>query len=251
MGLIPKARNCHELHEPRITAPVFQRPPMAHLQRIAPEGGASYVWAPLAMLKVENLHLWRGERHVLKGIGFNLETGELLHVSGPNGSGKTTLLRAVAGIVQPEQGDVYWRGQRAGSLDAGYFEELGYVAHDAALKADLTAQENLAFMVRLRHAVTDSAIAATLKSLGIAHCAGLPARALSAGQRRRVALARLLLSQAVLWILDEPLTNLDLAGGALVLDLLGEHLASGGLAMVATHGELTVRSAGVRKLELA
>jgi len=203
------------------------------------------------MLKVENLHLWRGERHVLKGVDFNLECGELLHVSGPNGSGKTTLLRAVAGIVQPEQGDVFWRGKPASSLDAGYSEALGYVAHDAALKSDLTAHENVAFMVRLRHAVTDSEIAAIMQALGIAHCAGLPARALSAGQRRRVALARLLLSQAIFWILDEPLTNLDFAGAALVLDLLGEHLASGGLALIATHGELSVRSACVRKLELA
>ncbi|HZF15152.1 MAG TPA: cytochrome c biogenesis heme-transporting ATPase CcmA [Steroidobacteraceae bacterium] len=202
------------------------------------------------MLKVENLHLWRGERHVLRGVGFRLEPGELLHVAGANGAGKTTLLRTVAGLVQPEQGEVYWRNKLAHSLDSGYAEQLAYVAHDAALKSDLTAYENLVFMVGLRHAVADSAIGLTLAKLGVAHCANLPARALSAGQRRRVALARLLLSEAVLWILDEPLTNLDAAGGTLVLGLLDEHLAAGGLALVATHGELAIRSDRARRLEL-
>jgi heme exporter protein A len=202
------------------------------------------------MLTARNLHLWRGERHVLKGVNFELGAGELLHVSGPNGTGKTTLLRAVAGLAHPEEGEVTWRGRAAGALDAKFCEELGYVAHDAGLKGDLTARENLAFMVRLRREISDAAIEAGLAKLDIAACAGIAARALSAGQRRRVALSRLLLSEALLWILDEPLTNLDAAGAALVVELLDRHLDGGGLALVATHGELRVRGGNVKRLEL-
>jgi heme exporter protein A len=202
------------------------------------------------MLTANNLHLWRGERHVLNGISFALGAGELLHVSGPNGSGKTTLLRAVAGLAHPEEGHVTWRGQAVGALDSKFCDELGYLAHDAGLKGDLTARENVAFMVRLRRAIADAAIDASLAKLNIAMCAGIAARALSAGQRRRVALSRLLLSEALLWILDEPLTNLDAAGAVLVLDLLGRHLEQGGLALVATHGELPIRSGSVKRLDL-
>lgn len=203
------------------------------------------------MLTANNLHLWRGERHVLKGVNFALGAGELLHVSGPNGTGKTTLLRAVAGLAHPEEGKVTWRGQPVSALDSRYCEELGYLAHDAGLKGDLTGRENLAFMVRLRRAISDEAIEASLAMLDIAACADIAARALSAGQRRRVALARLLLSDALLWILDEPLTNLDAAGTALIVDLLGRHLEAGGLALVATHGELPIRGGRVQRLELA
>lgn len=202
------------------------------------------------MLTAKNLHLWRGDRHVLKGVSFALGAGELLHVSGPNGTGKTTLLRAVAGLAHPEEGEVTWRGQRVGALDSRFCEELGYVAHDAGLKGDLTARENVAFMVRLRREIADAAIEASLAKLDIAACAAIAARALSAGQRRRVALSRLLLSEALLWILDEPLTNLDSAGTALILDLLGRHLEGGGLALVATHGELPIRGGRVQRLEL-
>ncbi|MGH8265272.1 MAG: cytochrome c biogenesis heme-transporting ATPase CcmA [Steroidobacteraceae bacterium] len=202
------------------------------------------------MLTAKNLHLWRGERHVLKGVNFALGGGELLHVSGPNGTGKTTLLRAVAGLAHPEEGEVSWRGEPVSALDSRFCEELGYVAHDAGLKGDLTARENLAFMVRLRREISDQAIDTGLAALDIAACAGIAARALSAGQRRRVALARLLLSEALLWILDEPLTNLDAAGAALILDLLGRHLELGGLALVATHGELAIRGGRVTRLEL-
>jgi heme exporter protein A len=203
------------------------------------------------MLTADNLHLWRGERHVLKGVGFELAAGELLHVSGPNGTGKTTLLRVVAGLALPEQGEVRWGGHPTRAIGSEFCERLGYVAHDAGLKGDLTARENLAFAVRLRHAIADTDIDAALAALDVAYCADVPARALSAGQRRRIALARLVLSQALLWILDEPLTNLDIAGVALVLELIARHLESGGLAMVATHGDMAIRGGAVRRLELA
>ena len=203
------------------------------------------------MLTAENLHLWRGDRHVLNGVGFELSPGELLHVSGPNGAGKTTLLRVVCGLAEPEEGVVRWRGESITALGSSFFEDLGYVAHDAGLKGDLTARENLAFAARLRCVVTAGEIDAVLAALNVAECADIPARALSAGQRRRVALGRLLLSRAALWILDEPLTNLDPAGTALVLEQLARHVGAGGLALVAAHGELAMRGGRTARLELA
>jgi heme exporter protein A len=203
------------------------------------------------MLTANNLHLWRGDRHVLKGIGFELSPGEFLHVSGPNGTGKTTLLRVVCGLAQPEEGAVHWCGESIAALGSSYFEEVAYVAHDAGLKGDLTSRENLSFAARLRCTMTPADIDLALAALNVVECADLPARALSAGQRRRVALGRLLLSQAPVWILDEPLTNLDTAGAALVLDLLERHLKSGGLALVATHGVLTMRGGKSARLMLS
>jgi len=203
------------------------------------------------MLRAENLQLWRGERHVLRGLGFEVAPGELLHVAGPNGTGKTTLLRVLCGLAQPEEGDVSWRGVSVRTLGAEYFVDVGYVAHDSGLKGDLTARENLAFAAGLRCAVTPAQIDSALATLTIRDCGDLPVRALSAGQRRRVALARLLLSQATIWILDEPLTNLDTAGSSLVLGLLAQHVQSGGLALVAAHSELALAGRDVRRLELS
>jgi heme exporter protein A len=202
------------------------------------------------MLTADNLQVWRGDRHVLKGVGFRLSPGELLHVSGPNGTGKTTLLRVACGLGLPEEGEIAWRGKSIASLGSEYFDDVGYVAHDAGLKGDLTARENVGYIAALRHSVTRAQIETALATLEVEDCAELPARALSAGQRRRVALARLLLSGAPLWILDEPLTNLDASGTAVVLDLLARHLESGGLALVATHGDLGLPRGRVARLEL-
>jgi heme exporter protein A len=202
------------------------------------------------MLSANNLHLWRGDRHILRGLGLEVSAGELLHVAGPNGTGKTTLLRVVCGLAQAEEGEVRWRGTPISTLGSEFFADVGYVAHDAGLKGDLTASENLVFTVGLRCAVTPAQIESALATLKIEDCAELPARALSAGQRRRVAVARLLLSQASIWILDEPLTNLDSAGMSLVVDLLTQHLHSGGLAIVAAHGDLAMRGGRVKRLDL-
>lgn len=196
-----------------------------------------------AGLCVENVHVWRGDRHVLQGVSLEVQAGELLHVSGPNGSGKTTLLRVVSGLLRPERGSVTWRGTNIAKAPAEYQGELAYAAHEPALKSDLTALENLRFMVGLKRRATVSELRDSLERTGVGSCADLPARVLSAGQRRRVALARVLAARSSLWLLDEPFANLDASGSELVSALLETHVARGGLAVVVAHRDLDLTMA--------
>jgi len=201
-------------------------------------------------LSVEKVHVWRGDRHVLKGVSLTLRPGELLHVSGPNGTGKTTLLRVVCGLLRPEQGRVSWLGRSITAVRGEYQAALAYASHEPALKGDLTALENLHFAVGLKRRATPAELRASLERTGVAACADLPARVLSAGQRRRVAMARVLSMSASLWLLDEPYTNLDAAGAQLVSELLQSHIQRGGLALVVAHHDLNLDSR-VGRLELA
>jgi heme exporter protein A len=197
----------------------------------------------------EKVHVWRGERHVLQGVSAQVLPTELLHISGPNGTGKTTLLRVVSGLLRPEQGSVTWLGQSITASRAEYQAVLAYASHEPALKGDLTALENLRFAVGLKRRVTVSELRAALERTDVAGCADLPARVLSAGQRRRVAMARVLAMSASVWLLDEPYTNLDAAGMELISGLLQAHVDGGGLALVVAHHQLALRCS-VRRLEL-
>jgi heme exporter protein A len=201
-------------------------------------------------LSVEKVHVWRGDRHVLQGVSLMLRPRQLLHVSGPNGTGKTTLLRVVCGLLRPEQGLVSWLGKSISSIRAEYQATLAYASHEPALKADLTALENLRFAVGLKRRVTAAELRASLDQTGVAACADLPARVLSAGQRRRVAMARVLAMSASLWLLDEPFTNLDAAGTDLLRILLQSHVERGGLALVVAHHDLKL-DCNVHRLELS
>jgi heme exporter protein A len=200
-------------------------------------------------LGVENVHVWRGDRHVLKGVSLTLRPRQLLHIRGPNGSGKTTLLRVVCGLLRPELGLVWWLGNSIANVRGEFQAALAYASHEPALKADLTALENLRFAVGLKRRVTADELRASLGRTGVAACADLPARVLSAGQRRRVAMARVLAMSASLWLLDEPFTNLDAAGTELVSGLLHEHVLRGGLALVVAHHDLKL-DCDVHRLEL-
>jgi heme exporter protein A len=200
-------------------------------------------------LSVEKVHVWRGDRHVLKGVSLNLKLGQLLHVSGPNGTGKTTLLRVVCGLLRPEQGAVSWLGRSIASVRTEYQARLAYASHEPALKADLTALENLRFAVGLKRRVTLGELRASLERTGVLGCADLPARVLSAGQRRRVAMARVLAMSASLWLLDEPYTNLDAAGTELMTGLLQAHVEQGGAALVVAHHDLSI-GVDMRRLDL-
>jgi len=204
--------------------------------------------APL--LEARALHLWRGDKHLLRGVSFALAAGELLQLVGPNGVGKTSLLRAACGLLPIESGDFLWRGNSIVRGREDYQAQLAYLGHSNALKPELTAQENLHFELRMRCPVSSAAVIAQLTELGIGHCAHLPARVLSAGQRRRLALARLLLGKSPLWILDEPTTNLDASGIALVEQLMLQHLQSGGAILTAAHHGLLAGHSSMRTLEL-
>jgi len=200
-------------------------------------------------LCVDAVHLWRGDQHVLRGVSLGLQQGELLHLWGANGTGKTTLLRIISGLLRPEQGIVNWLGRPINQQRAEYQAAMAYVSHETALKGDLTALENLRYSVGLRRRVSEAALRANLELTGVNHCADLPVRILSAGQRRRVTMARLVALGATMWLLDEPYTNLDAAGSALMSRLLDEHIHRGGSALVVAHQDL-VLSVKVRRLEL-
>jgi heme exporter protein A len=200
-------------------------------------------------LRVEKVHVWRGDRHVLRGVSLELGAGELIHVSGANGAGKTTLLRVTTGLLRPEQGSVSWRGKSILQAPTEYQAELAYASHEPALKGDLTALENLRFMVGLKRRVDPAELLAALERTGVAGLADLPTRVLSAGQRRRVAMARVLAFRAALWLLDEPYTNLDASGALLMNSLLEEHVAQGGMVLVVAHHDLNLATA-TRRLGL-
>ena len=200
-------------------------------------------------LRFEKVHVWRGDRHVLQGVSAEVGPNELLHISGPNGTGKTTLLRVISGLLRPEQGSVSWLGQSITASRDQYQAALVYASHEPALKGDLTALENLRFAVGLKRRVSAEELRAALTRTGVLACADLPVRVLSAGQRRRVAMARVLAMGATVWLLDEPFTNLDASGVELMSGLLQAHVEGGGLALVVAHHALDL-SCRVSRLEL-
>ena len=186
-------------------------------------------------LSARDLNCSRNDTELFSGLSFELQPGELLQIAGANGSGKTTLLRCLSGLFAADHGEVLWNGSPISKVRAEYAMALRFVGHKTGIKHDLTPVENLDLEVNLSGNSNGIAPRAALQRLGVERTEALPCRALSMGQQRRVALARLLLSSAQLWILDEPLASLDSAGQELVNELLQEHAQAGGMAVFSSH----------------
>jgi heme exporter protein A len=201
-------------------------------------------------LEGENVHLWRGEHHVLRGVGFQVRAGQCLQLTGANGAGKTTLLRTACGLAYPEGGGITWCGENIRKDVHAFHAQLAYLGHEPPLKAELTARENLHYWVGVRRRLERQELGRALERVGGEHWADRPVRTLSAGQKRRAALAGLTLMRVPLWLLDEPTTNLDAEGQGLVGALIDEHLQAGGLALAAVHHELTVSADSLQRMEL-
>lgn len=190
-----------------------------------------------ARLAAEGLTLFRGERCLFRRLDFALDPGQLLLLEGRNGSGKTSLMRAIAGLIALEEGAVLWDGKPALENRQTFYNNLVWMAHRVGFKADLTLVENLRFEAALRPQSSRDP-QELFARLGIERLKRLPFRSLSAGQQRRVALARMLLADVPLWMMDEPVTNLDRQGRALVIELVREHLGTGGMAIMAAHQDI-------------
>ena len=195
------------------------------------------------MLEVRSVAAFRGDHLVFSDLSFRLEQGGALVLIGRNGSGKTTLLRLIAGLMPRAAGEVLWAGEDALADLPSHGLRLAYLGHQDALKLGLTPVENLALWARVEKDGRANAIEQALAAVGLGDLAQLPARMLSAGQRRRVAIARLLVSGAALWLLDEPTVALDKASVARLGELATAHRASGGMVIAATHLDLPLPGA--------
>jgi heme exporter protein A len=196
------------------------------------------------VLKAAGLAAFRGERLVFRDLDFAISAGGALTLTGPNGAGKSTLLRLLAGLLRPAAGTLSWNDEDTLSDQLLHASRIAYVGHQDAVKPMLTAAENLRFAARL----SGGDIGAALAALGLADLADLPARMMSAGQRRRLALARLGLSRAQIWLLDEPTTGLDAASVDRLAGLIAGHRSGGGLVIAATHLALPVPGAAELRL---
>lgn len=204
------------------------------------------------MLSATNLECVRGDRRLFSNVSFSAPEGTFLQLTGPNGSGKTSLLRIICGLMPPESGEVLWNGANIRSLAEEYFSDLTYLGHRSAVKEELSSLENLRISSGLAGTELKEADAyAALERMGLKGREELAARLLSEGQRRRSALARLLTCRTKLWVLDEVLTALDKAATGLISRVIEEHLSEGGIAVVATHQEITITAGSFQRLELA
>lgn len=195
------------------------------------------------MLTAEDLAVFRGERLIFRDVSVLVPSGGALVLTGANGAGKSTLLRLLAGLVRPAAGRVLWNGADAFSDIAGHGRRVAYLGHQDAVKPGLTVTENLRFAA----AVSGRSTTAALLAVGLEALADLPARMLSAGQKRRLALSRLVLSAAPLWLLDEPTLGLDTGSIERIGHLLAAHRSNGGVVVAATHVPLPLPdAAGLR-----
>lgn len=199
------------------------------------------------MLSVSDLSCTRGERTLFSGVSFDLKPGQWLHLEGPNGSGKTSLLRIATGFTPPSQGSVSWKGHPLTQVRGAFHTNLLYLGHALALKDELSALENLQADAEIagRAFVRTDAVA-SLQRLGLRGRTRLPVRVLSQGQKRRVALARLMLQDAPLWVLDEPFVALDAQAQDLIAQALSAQVQRGGMVLFTSHQAIALQGRGER-----
>ncbi len=199
------------------------------------------------MLEARELLCERDERTLFSGLSFTLNAGEWVQITGSNGAGKTTLLRLLTGLSRPDAGEVLWQGQPLHQVRDSYHQNLLWIGHQPGIKTRLTALENLHFYHR------DGDTAQCLEALAQAGLAGfedIPVNQLSAGQQRRVALARLWLTRATLWILDEPFTAIDVNGVDRLTQRMAQRTEQGGIVILTTHQPLNVAESKIRRISL-
>jgi heme exporter protein A len=203
------------------------------------------------MLEADNLECVRGDRQLFAHLSFQLSAGELLYLQGRNGSGKTSLLRMLIGLLPPETGEIRWNGEAIGRLADEFRADLCYLGHLNAIKEELTPLENLLAAARLAdEPLTEDDALDALEQVGLAGREDLACRYLSQGQKRRVALARLVKEKRPLWILDEPFVALDVAAVDWLAGLISAHLQRGGMAVMTTHQAVHIPAGAMRELRL-
>lgn len=199
------------------------------------------------ILVIEQLQLERGSRTIVEGLSFAVQSGEALILTGANGAGKTTLLRALAGLFAPARGSILLSGQPADS-EQTLAEQCHFIGHQNAVKASLTVAENLGFWCSYLGTGAPAHVTAALERFQLSALTDIPAGYLSAGQKRRLGLARLVVAERPIWLLDEPTVSLDTASTAILGAVVNEHVARGGIAIAATH--LPLGLTGARELRL-
>ncbi|ABU72084.1 MULTISPECIES: cytochrome c biogenesis heme-transporting ATPase CcmA [Vibrio] len=203
------------------------------------------------MLEVSNLTAIRDDRVLFENLQFEIKPGELVQIEGRNGTGKTTLLRIVTGLGDREEGIIKWKGEEVEKSRDVFHQDLLFLGHQTGVKRELTALENLRFYQSIHNnRSSEEEIFAALAQVGLAGREDVPVAQLSAGQQRRVALARLWLSNQILWILDEPLTAIDKQGVKVLESLFASHADNGGIVVLTTHQDMFADSPKLRKIKL-